>query len=142
MSQPRPRRLEALAGCWGVDIFSIADCCEDLVAAQHIFCEFGKIVGCREEAGVAGDSAHAARGGIVDDAAQHFAILIVLRGRYARRPLCGRKKACVFHAERREDVLAGVLVERLAGYFLYDEAERLEVDVAIDEARAGRVFRL
>ena len=67
-----------------------------LSTAQQFLRKFGKIVGSREQTRVAGDSAHPSRRGIVDHAAQHLAVLVVLRGSDARHPVAGgRKRVCV-----------------------------------------------
>ena len=90
---------------------------------------------------MAGNAAHPARRGIVHNAAQHLPLLIVLRGCDARNPLLGRQKPRVIHAQRREDIPAGVVGQRDAGDFFHQKAESLEVDVAVKEPRAGRIDR-
>ncbi len=52
---------------------------------------------------------------------------------------CWRQKAGVCHAQRRIDVLQRVLIERQAGELFDEGAEHDEVDVAVDEALAGRM---
>ncbi len=91
---------------------------------------------------MSGDAAHAPRRGVVHDASQHRAVFVILGRRDARGPLCGRQEAGVVHAERREDVLGGVVIQRHAGDFFDEEPERLEVNVAVEEARAWRIGRL
>ena len=59
-------------------------------------------------------------------------------GRDAVPQRSGRPERGVAHAERLEDVLGGVGVERLARHAPHDLAQHDEVDVAVDEARAGR----
>ena len=60
-----------------------------------------------------------------------------MRSLRRRRPEGG-----VAHAERLEDVLGGVGVERLARDPPHDLAQHDEIDIAIDEAGAGRRQRL
>ena len=103
-----------------------------------------------EQPRVAGDAVHPPRGRIVNDAPQHLAAWAVarvavrraaLRRRDPRDQRRRRIEHRVFHAERLEDVLLGVLVERLAADPPHNLAEQKEVDVAVDEAGAGRCRR-
>ena len=56
-------------------------------AVQHGLRKLRDIVGGGEQAGIAGHSAHLARRGIVHDAAQDLAgVLVALRGSDARQP--------------------------------------------------------
>ena len=54
------------------------------------------------------------------------------------RSEAGGLKHGLLHAQRLEDGFARVLVERLAAQAVHDFAQQDEIDVAIDEARAGR----
>ena len=86
------------------------------------------------------DSAHVARRGIVHDAAPRLAGGGVhFGGRDARAQRSGRKKHRVAHAERLVDLLANELVQGLAADPANDFAQKLEIDIAIDEAFAGRI---
>ncbi len=124
-------------------------------AIQHGLRVLGNVVGGGEQAGVSGDSAHAARGGIVHDAAQHGAALVlpferqverhsglyVLRGRDFRQPLLGRQEARVRHVQRFINMRQRVLVERHAGNAVHQLAQHFEINVAIQEARARGINR-
>ncbi len=107
--------------------------------AEEIFSKAGQVVAGREQPGMTRHASHAARRGIVHRAAQHLTLLVVLSGRDAGRPLGGRQKTGVFHAQRGVDVGGGKVVQADAGHLFNQEAEDLEVDVAINEARAGRI---
>ena len=61
---------------------------------------------------MAGDAAHEARGGIVNDAAQDFAVLLLLGGSDAGAEFGVGQIAGVGHAERVEEDLLHVFVFR------------------------------
>src|SRR5205085_1130470 len=63
----------------------------------------------------------------------------LLRRRDARAQGGDRFETRVAQAERHVDVAARKLVERLPAHAMHDFAERDEIDVAIDEARARRI---
>ena len=112
-----------------------------LAAAQHHLRELREIVGRGEGTGVARDAAHLVGDGILHLAPTQFAILDIGR----RDAVALRRwwpEAGVAHAQRLEDVLGGIGLERLAGHQPHDVAQHDEVDVAVDEARAGRRQRL
>ena len=67
-----------------------------------------------EKPRVAGDAAHAPRGGIMHDTAEHHAILIRLRGRDARLPVLRRQKTSGRHAERAKDLALREFIQRRA----------------------------
>ena len=111
-----------------------------LAAGQHHLRELREIVGGGESAGMARNAAHAIGDRILDLAPAQFAAFDV--GRRDAVPRCGRPEGGVAHAERLEDVLGGVGVQRLARDPPHDLAQHDEVDIAIDEPRAGRRQRL
>jgi len=115
-------------------------------AAEQHSAEDGQIGGRAKETRVSGDAAHATRGWIVHDAAQHRHVgaltrpaeaRAALRRRDARRERRRWVEGCVAHAERLEDTLACEPIERHATDALNDVAEEKEVDIAVDEALAG-----
>ena len=78
------------------------------------------------------------------DAPKHrpAAAVLVLRGGNARAERGGGLEQSVFHAQRLEDVLRAVDVQRLAGNAAHNFPQGLKIDVAVDEARAGRHIEL
>ena len=89
---------------------------------------------------MARNTAHSTRCRIVNNSAQHVALFVVFgSGRDARDPLLWGQEARVFHAQGREDVVAGLVGKRNGRNLFHDEAERLKVDVAIARTvnRAG-----
>ena len=102
----------------------------------------------RKQPGVPGDAAHAARRRVVNHATERRLFRIVagprrhrgapLGGRDSRPPRGRRIEAGVVHAERLEDFTHEKLVERRAARAMHDLAQQEEVDVAVDEALAGR----
>ena len=112
-----------------------------LAAGQHHLRELGEVVGGGEHAGLARDAAHAVGERIVDVAPAQLGALeirrcdaVLERGR--------RQEGGVAHAERLEDVLGGVDVERLARDAPHELTQHDEIDVAVVEARARRPLRL
>ena len=100
-----------------------------------------------EQPGVAGHTSHPARRRVVHRAAEHHGVRPVARPtqrwtRLGRRnPWHQRRRRVehrVAHAERHEDPLADVVLERQAGHPRHDLAEQEEVDVAVDEPLAWR----
>jgi hypothetical protein len=112
-----------------------------LAACQHHLGEPGEVFGRGECAGMACHPAHAIGDGILHLAPAQLAALDV-GGRDAI-PERGRgQERRVAHAERLEDVLGRVHVQRLARDATDQLAQHDEVDIAVDEARAWRRHRL
>ena len=86
----------------------------DSAAIEQHLRENGKIVGGREQARVPGYAAHKAGSRIVHDAPEHRSAgaMLVLRGGNARAERCGGREQSVLHAQRPEDVLRAVDVQR------------------------------
>ena len=143
MSQPSPRSAVPVAGCPGVVIFSSVSCGQRKTAGpagepvEQVLRIDGDIAGGAEESRVTGDAAHAARGWIVHDSAEHDAVF-VLRRRDAAAPACRRKKARVLQAQRSGQVALLVLVEGQAGELLDERAQHDEVDVAVAKLHSRR----
>ncbi len=110
---------------------------------QHRLRELRQVVRGREHSGVSSHSAHGSRRGIVHDPPQHGSgTLVVLGGSNARGPGLRRIERCHGHAERAEDKVLRVLIERRATHPLHQFAQHDEVDVAVQENRAGRIHQL
>ena len=105
---------------------------------QHHFTEPCQVIGGRKHSRVPCYAAHEARRVIVHHAAQHVPILQPLGGRYARAQRRRRIEHRLFHAQRSEDAIARVLVERLPAQPVHQLAQQNKIDVAIDETRARR----
>jgi hypothetical protein len=109
---------------------------QDALVAQQRLGETGQVVGRAEQSGMACDAAHASGGRVVHDAPQ-------LRARQAlgRRDAWNqsgrRSKARVEHAQRRQDALPDVAVQRHSRHTLHELAQHDEVDVAVERPRAG-----
>ena len=117
-------------------------------AAEQHPAEDGEVGGGAEQPRVAGDAAHAPGGRVVHDAAQQLRggrlrtasqrpqqrSVGAIRGRIA----AGGRNVVSLHAQRLEDPLPRELIERYAAHAADDVAEQKEVDVAVDEALAGR----
>ena len=112
-----------------------------LAARQHHLRELGEVVGGGEHAGLARDAAHAIGERIVDVAPAQLGALEVGRGD-AVLQRSRRQEGGVAHAERLEDVLGAVDLQRLARHAPHDLAQHDEIDVAVVEARAGGRQRL
>ncbi len=59
-------------------------------------------------------------------------------GRDARLEACGRQEHSVVHAERLVEIFTGVIVQHFSAQPVDDFGEQDEIDIAIDEAQAGR----
>jgi hypothetical protein len=104
-------------------------------AAEHHLREAGKVCGGSEEPGVPDDAAHSVGGGVVHGA-----------GDRGTPPESGwgdagsqawrRTETGVVHPERPEDKARAIFVQLEAGGAPHQLAEDLEVDVAVDGARA------
>ena len=88
---------------------------------------------------MASDTAHPTGSRIMDYAAQHLALLVVLRRSDTRRPGGGRQEARVIHAQWRKNLCVRVFVQCFSGDLFDQEAKSLKIDVAVQEARAGRI---
>ena len=150
MSQPRPRRMGWSGGlCGSVNLrdgerAEQADAIE-FAAVQHHLGEARQVVGGGEHAGVPGHAAHVTRGRVVHHAAQRRAVLSACArwARCAAAPSVGRRQEHrLLHAQRQEHVLPRVIGEQLAAEPVHDLAQQDEIDVAINEAHAGRTGRL
>ncbi len=110
---------------------------------EHRLGELRQVVSGRKYSGVTGHSTHRSRRGIVHHAAQHSSgALVVLGGSNARRPGLRRIEGRHRHAERAEDIVLRVLIERHATHALHQFAKHDEVDVAVHKNSAGRVHQL
>ena len=124
-----------------------ADIAERSAVQQHA-AEPRQVRGGAEESGVSGDAVHASRRRIVDDPAQKRRVdrrgtrplerRAPLGRRDSRAQRFCRQERGVFHPERFEDVRLRKMVEALTADASNDLAEHEEVDVAVDEALAGR----
>ena len=109
-------------------------------SVEKILGEDGDITGRAEEARVAGDTSHAPRGWIMNDGAQHHAV-VELRGGDAVAPRLWWKKARVLQTERFSYVLRFVLIEGETRELFNQGAEDDEVDIAVTKLHAGRSNR-
>ena len=144
MSQPRAAHDGLIRGAGGSSEFldggigENADAVRLSHAEQHVGI-LGEIVGGSKKTGIAGDAAHIAGGRIVYHAAKRLACLVIdFGGCDARDQRRRRQKAGVVHLERRVNLSVREVGDGLARDAMHDFGEKNIVDVAIDEARAGR----
>ncbi|EKD33996.1 MAG: hypothetical protein ACD_75C02514G0001, partial [uncultured bacterium] len=113
----------------------------DSAPAEHHPGKDREVVGGREQAGMAGNAAHAEGGWIMNLAAYHLSPPEI-RGSDTQPEVPGRFEQRILHAERCEDVLPAIFVQGPAGYPADQIAQDLEVDIAVGECAAGRMHRL
>ena len=68
--------------------------------------------------------------------------VLVLSGRNAAAQRGRRFEACILHTQRLEDVFKAINVQRLAGDAAHQFAQRLKVNIAVNETGTGRDHRL
>ena len=110
-------------------------------AIEHGLRKARQVIGGREHAGVSGDAAHGAGGGVVDHAAKH-APVIIFGGRNGGNPTRRRQVAGAGHRQRLENMLRRILFERQARELLDQLAEHDEIDIGVAKAGAGGGDRL
>ena len=90
---------------------------------------------------MSGNATHAARPGIMNDPAQHLALLVILRGRDFAPPGRWRQEASVRHAQWREYFLGAICIQCASSDVLNQRSQRNEIGVAVEKPRTRRIVR-